>query len=379
LEQSRYSTLNLMAHCRDGTLGYNHAMCGDCGHKEWYASSCGDRHCPNCLGPRQAQWSRKVCGRLPDRPHFHVVFTVPREPHGFFEDNHRIAANALFAAAAETLKTFQKNNCGVDGGFLAVLHTWGSALNWHPHLHVLVCAGGIDRKSGRWREARRDYLFPVRAMSKVFRALMLRRLEAMEGDGDPRWPEGLESVEERRAWRLRLAGRNWNIFSKATLGNTRAVVRYLARHTSKIAMSNSRILSVDGDKRTVRFEWRNHRAGGRREEREMDGAAFVRAFTRHLVPRGLRRVRYFGWLAGGGAKKLAKAGGAPTKRIGERAEENQAPPCARCKGRNWNYVAFFIHPETHSGESGARPRLTLATPCKPRDNRFSLARPRAVP
>ena len=110
-----YSTLNLMALCRQGPLGYNHARCQDCRHQEWYASSCGNRHCPNCLGPRQAEWSEKVCGRLPDCPHFHVVFTVPEELHGFFEANYRIAADALFGAAAETLKLFQKNNWRMDG------------------------------------------------------------------------------------------------------------------------------------------------------------------------------------------------------------------------------------------------------------------------
>jgi len=380
LPEEQYSTLNLMAHCREGTLGYNCAKCGDCGHKEWYASSCGDRHCPNCLGPRQAQWSQKVCQRLPDCPHFHVVFTVPQELHGFFEDNYRVAARELFAAAAETLKAFQKNNWGVDGGFLAVLHTWGSALNWHPHLHVLVSAGGIERKGGRWKQARSDYMFAVKAMSKVFGAVMLRRLGELEGKEDLKWPRELESVEERREWRLRLAGRNWNIFSKATLGNTRAVVRYLARYTSKIAMSNSRIIGVDEERRRVRFEWKNYRAGGRKEVREMEGRKFVRSFARHLVPKGLRRVRYFGLLAGAGAKKLeGKVEGAPARRIGERAAEKKTPLCAGCEGRNWKYLSFFHRPDAYGFKSKSELQREGLTLCKPRRNRFSLAQARAAP
>ncbi|MCP5543411.1 MAG: transposase zinc-binding domain-containing protein [Akkermansiaceae bacterium] len=154
LREEEYSTLNLMAHCRQGALGYNQARAGGCRHQEWYASSCGNRHCPNCLGPRQAEWSEKVCERLPDCPHFHVVFTVPKEFHDFFKLNYRIAADALFGAAAETLKLFQRNNWRTEGGFLGVLHTWGRALNWHPHLHVLVSAGGRDVSTGRWRQAR---------------------------------------------------------------------------------------------------------------------------------------------------------------------------------------------------------------------------------
>ncbi len=207
LRREEYSTLNLLALCRQGPLGYNHARCEDCRHREWYASSCGNRHCPNCLGPRQAEWSEKVCERLPDCPHFHVVFTVPKELHDFFEANYRVAADVLFGAATETLKLFQKNNWRIDSGFLAVLHTWGRALNWHPHLHVLVSAGGRDVSTGRWRQARPNYLFPVRLMSKVFGAIMLRRIEELDSDKEISWPEPLETVESRRDWRV------WSVFS----------------------------------------------------------------------------------------------------------------------------------------------------------------------
>ena len=164
LEDHQYSTLNLMAQCRDGGLGYNKAICCDCDNTEWYASSCGDRHCPQCLGPRQLKWSEQVCQRLPDCPHFHVVFTVPKEFHDFFEGNYRIACDLFFAAAAATLKKFQTNNWKMQSGFLAVLHTWGQRLNWHPHLHVLVSSGGIDLGTGRWKQARKNYMFPVKVM-----------------------------------------------------------------------------------------------------------------------------------------------------------------------------------------------------------------------
>ncbi|MEM7026202.1 MAG: transposase, partial [Pseudomonadota bacterium] len=304
-----------MANCRSGGLGYNRAQCTGCKKSEWYASSCGDRHCPNCLGPRQAQWSEKVCERLPDCAHFHVVFTVPEEFGEFFEKNYKAAAGELFGAAAEVLKSFQRNNWGMDGGFLGVLHTWGSALNWHPHLHVLVSAGGADRKTGRWREARRDYLFPVRAMSKVFRAVMLRRIEALDADPEIAWPAGLESIEARRDWRVRLARKSWNIFSRPTLGNTRAVVRYLARYTSRIAMSNRRITRVDEEKRTVDFEWKDYRNGGRKGEKTIAAKAFLWRFARHLVPKGFRRVRYYGLLAGARGRLLKLAGG-PRKNEG---------------------------------------------------------------
>ena len=367
-----------MAHCREGKLGYNQARCSECGHREWYASSCGDRHCPNCLGPRQAQWSQQVCERLPDCPHFHVVFTVPTEWHDFFERNYRIAARELFGAAAETLKTFQKNHWGMEGGFFGVLHTWGSALNWHPHLHVLVSSGGISQKNGKWKTARSNYLFPVRAMSRVFGAILLRRIEALESEADVKWPKGLESVEARRDWRLKLAGRNWNIFTKATLGNTRAVVRYLARYTSRIAMSNGRIKQVDEQQRRVRFEWRNYREGGRREEREMEGKKFVRAFVRHLVPKGLRRIRYYGWLARPKSHR-EQIPGAPGSSIGEKAVEKASPECSQCGGSSWKYTVFFRRLTACEDERQAGRGAASVTDWVSGGDRFSLVQPRAAP
>lgn len=311
----------------------------DCRHNEWYASSCGNRHCPNCLGPRQAQWSAKVCERLPDCPHFHVVFTVPEELHDFFELNYRIAADELFGAATETLKLFKRNNWKMEGGFLGVLHTWGRALKWHPHLHVLVSAGGRDLATGRWRQARDNYLFPVRSMSKVFGSIMLRRLESLENSKTVRWPAGLESIESRRAWRVRLAGRNWNIFSRSTLGNTRAVVRYLARYTSRIAMSNQRIKQIDEQARTVRFEYKDYKDGDKIKEMTMHGATFMRSFARHLVPKNFRRVRYFGLLAGAKGRNR-ELEGSPQATLHENAPESPSPKCKNCGGHRWNNMRW---------------------------------------
>jgi hypothetical protein len=281
-----------------------------------------------------------VCQRLPDCPHFHLVFTIPEQLHELFELNYRALADALTAAAADTLKQFQKNNWGMDGGFLSVLHTWGSALNWHPHLHVLVAAGGVDQTTGAWKRARSDYSFPVRNLSQVFRGCLLSRIEAMDQDLEIQWPEGWGSIEARRTWRVDLAGRNFNIFSKATLGNTRAVVRYLARYTSRIAMSNARIAGVDPESREVRFRWKDYRDGGRVKERTLPGKTFVWLFSRHLVPKGYRRIRYFGWLVGSATALDRLSGNGPGK-VDEKATPKKPPPCGRCQGTEWSYLTFF--------------------------------------
>lgn len=365
LDERRYSTLNLMAHCREGSLGFNQAKCRGCNQREWYASSCGDRHCPNCLGPRQGKWAEKVCQRLPDCPHFHLVFTIPEQLHDVFESNYRLLADALTSAAADTIKQFQKNNWKMEGGFLSVLHTWGSSLNWHPHLHVLVAAGGIDPVGDRWKTARSDYSFPVRCLSAVFRACLLARLERLESEREMQWPKGWTSVEERRKCRIDLASRNFNVFSKATLGNTRAVVRYLARYTSRIAMSNSRITHVDSRTREVGFRWKDYRDDGRVKERRLPGKTFLWLLSRHLVPKGYRRVRYFGWLTSG-SKRLDRVGGIKPGRIAERTLPVKPPACKRCKGTDWDYLSFF------------RPMRIPASPDLSED-RFSLVTLRAGP
>lgn len=270
-----------------------------------------------------------------------MVFTVPEQLHDLFAMNYRKVADVLTQAAAATLKQFQRNNWKVDGGFLSVLHTWGSALNWHPHLHVLVSAGGVDPGTGRWKRVRREYSFAVKPMAKVFRSILLSRLEALDGDTEMRWPEGWQSVEERRQRRVELCARNFNVYSKATLGNTRAVVRYLARYTSRIAMSNARLVSVHAQKREVTFRWKDYRSGGQVKERTMSGKRFIWLFTRHLVPKGYRRVRYFGWLAGGQAR-LAKRNEQRPGAIGERAMPPEKPACRCCKASDWTYGSFFI-------------------------------------
>lgn len=340
LSESQYSTLNLIAHCRHGELGFNRAECSGCHRGEWYPSSCGDRHCPRCLGPRQASWSESVCERLADCPHFHVVFTGPTKWHEFFELNYRRASEILFASAAETLRTFQKNNWKMEGAFFGVLHTWGSQLNWHPHLHVLVSAGGRDLETGRWKQARANYLFAVKVMSKIFRGIILKKIEEVDEEKEIVWPAGLASLEQRRDWRLELARAGWNIFSRPTLGNTRAVVRYLARYTSRIAISNHRIRGIDEEKNEVIFEWKNYRADGRKEEKTLSIAAFLHRFCRYLVPKGFRRIRYYGWLAGG-KDRLSKIPNAPKNCVGEKAVKRESKVCEHCQGKEWTFHCFY--------------------------------------
>ncbi len=365
LKEEQYSTLNLIAHCRHGELGYNYGECSSCHHREWFASSCGNRHCPMCLGPRQAKWSQQTCERLPNCEHLHLTFSPPAELWKFFERNYRVAAGLLFKAAVQTLRQFQKKNWGVlESALLAVLHTWGSALNWHPHLHVLVSSGGIAR-GGKWKTVRPGYKFPVKAMSTVFAAIFLKELEKIDADPTVQWPEQWESLEQRRDRRVMLKGRTWIVYNKSTLGNTRAVVRYLARYTSRIAISNQRLTAVDPQERTVSFRWKDYKGGGRIKERTMEGAKFVQSFIRHLVPKGLRRIRYYSLLTSRKAQ-LPEIPGAPTEHIAEKEIAPSRPECPKCSSKDWRYLLFY--------------RVTLDVNCSPTKlSCFSLSTPASGP
>lgn len=280
-----------------------------------------------------------------------MVFSPPKEVWDVFEANYRILADILFASVAETLQQFQRNNWGcATGSFFGVLHTWGSQLNWHPHLHVLVAAGAIVPRSGKWKEIRPGYAFPVKGMSKVFKAIFIRKLELLDADRAMRWPEELRSVEARRAWRVMLCGRSWNIFTKPTLGNTRAVVRYLARYTSRIAISNRRITGVDEANRTVSFSYTDYRDGGKRKELTLGGRDFIRRFARHMVPKGFRRVRHYGLMCGK-RQRFKTFEGAPQRSIAEEAAGPKSPACPHCQGHNWKYDV------RHVRQCAIRPRI----------------------
>jgi hypothetical protein len=235
---------------------------------------------------------------------------------------------------------------------------------------VLVSAGGRDRSTGKWRQARDNYLFPVRLMSKVFRAIFLRDLEAIDARRGLHWPPGLDTVEARRHWRIVMSGRNWNIFSRATLGNTRAVVRYLARYTSRIAVSNSRIKAVDEERRTVTFEAKDYRNGGRKQDITLSGAAFLKRFSRHLVPRGFRRVRSFGMLCGERCRHR-KLPGAPQEAIGEKAAVQPPRGCSKCGSERCHLLRLPCRP----GEARAATLLALQLVVREGLGRYSLVPP----
>jgi hypothetical protein len=315
-----------------------------------------------------------VCRRLPDVAHFHVVFTLPAEMGEFYRRNFEEATTLFFEAVGETLTGFMGRNWRLEGGFLGVLHTWGQTLCWHPHIHVLVPGGGFDPASGKWVRARDNYLFPVAAMSVVFRAIFLRKLQGLEeGRGPCEWPPALRNSSDRWQWRRELAGKAWVIFSRATLANTRAVVRYLARYTNRIAMSNRRLRTIDKTSKEVEFDYKDYRDHERIKSMRLKGREFIGRFAMHITPRRLRRIRYGGIL---NAASRHRAALASLPKIGENAASIPVSRCAQCGASNWTMLAIttrvfnrWPHIENRQHRRLGEPR---ASHCQRTDNRFPL-------
>ena len=330
--------LGLIGNCRTGRLGYLQSSCRDCGHSQIMAQSCGNRHCPLCLGPRQAKWAAKVSRILPEAPHFHVVFTLPSELELVVRRNKEVLLNGLMAAVAETMKTFLRNNWKCEGGFAAVLHTWGQTLNWHPHVHLLVAGGGFRLDGGGWKSCRNNYLFSVRALSKVFRAIYLRQLREADEAGELTWPLSHHSRTSRDHLMRNLSRKDWVVFARPTLRHTRSVVRYLARYTSRIGISNQRLMNLDEGKRTLTFQYTDYRGGGRcSAAMTLPVGHFLLRFAQHILPKGLVRVRWFGFLSS--ASRFRGREPLPRFHDLDRDEDPTADHCADricpCGRSNW--------------------------------------------
>lgn len=360
LSERQYSVLNLIAHCRTEVLGRLALACGGCGHIEVAPRSCGNRHCPLCLGARQARWAEAVCALLPEGAHFHVVFTLPEELGAAYRENFGAMTEIFFRAAGETLESFARNNWGMEAGAVAVLHTWGRTLRWHPHIHMLVPAGGFRPGRAGFRRARENYLFPVRAMSAVFRAIFLR---ALSGSRRVAWPAELSDPGARRAWARRLASKPWVIYSKPTMRRTRAVVRYLARYTSRTAVSNGRI-HPDGD--GALLDYHDHR-DGRDKTMRLGLTDLFRRFAAHIAPRGLRRIRYRGYL-NANSRRRAELRATRTPPAPPTAA---APKCPRCGASRWTSLGPCRRILTHEGH-GIRLQQGCGAPRPPQPHRFTL-------
>jgi Putative transposase/Transposase zinc-binding domain len=295
--------------CRTATLGGHVERCDDCGLVRIAYNSCRDRHCPKCQGLARAQWLADRQADLLPIAYFHVVFTVPAPIAAIALQNKAVVYDMLLKTAAETIRLISADpkHLGAETGMIAILHTWGQTLTHHPHAHCLVPGGGIVR-DGSWISCRPGFFLPVRVLSRLYRRLFLERLHAAFDDAKLQFFGHLEHLVEPPAFARHLNALRkvkWVVYAKRPFGGPERVLAYLGRYTHRVAIANSRLLAYEHGH--VRLRWKDYRAGNKSKVMTLDAEEFIRRFLLHVLPKGFRRIRHFGFLANAcRAVKLAR-------------------------------------------------------------------------
>jgi hypothetical protein len=287
--------------CRTAALGGHVERCEDCAHTRIAYNSCRNRHCPKCQARAATEWLAAREAELLPVPYFHVVFTLPAAIGAIAYQNKAKVYGLLFTAAAETLSTIAADpkHLGAEIGVTAVLHTWGQTLDHHPHVHCIVPGGGISPDGARWIRSPANFFLPVRVLSRLFRRLFLEGMVALHNQGDLHFfgdLAGLEAKDAFGAYLAPLRKTEWVVYAKQPFAGPAQVLAYLARYTHRVAISNSRLLSVDDD---VRLRWKDYRQGGKVKAMTLASGEFIRRFLMHTLPDRFHRIRYYGFSANG--------------------------------------------------------------------------------
>jgi hypothetical protein len=334
--------------CRTAALGGHVARCEKCSHIQIAYNSCRNRHCPKCQGAAAREWLAERAAELLPVPYYHVVFTLPAPISDIAYQNKAAIYDILFKAAAETLITIAADpkHLGARIGLTSVLHTWGSALTHHPHVHIVVPGGGISLDGKRWVSCRPGFFLPVRVLSRLFRRLFLEKVMAAHEVGALKFFGAHAPLAGRKAFTAFLAPLRkieWVVYSKRPFGGPAAVLAYLSRYTHRVAISNSRLISFDHA--GVTFKWKDYRAKGRERAKVMTLATdeFIRRFLIHVLPTGFHRIRHYGLFANHKrAENISRARellNVPAPQAsdpaGPEADEPQtlSHPCPCCGGR----------------------------------------------
>jgi hypothetical protein len=288
---------DLMA-CRTARLGGHLEHCSQCGFERQAYNSCRNRHCPKCQTVTKMRWVEARRAELLPTPYFHTVVTLPHELNPLVLANKRLLLGQLFRSASETLREFGQRRLGGKLGAIMLLHTWDQRLNPHFHLHALVPGGALGDEGQHWHPTHPKFLFPVKALSTVFRAKYLDALSQLYAEHALRFTETTGVLEAEAAFNTfvkRLRQKKWVVYAKPPFGGPEATLSYLGRYTHRVAISNHRLLDLQGDQ--VRFTFRNRQQGDRVEVAQLEVHTFIERFLRHVLPSGFVRVRHYGLLA----------------------------------------------------------------------------------
>lgn len=307
LSLAQLKVMSAIEACRTEALGGHVAACAKCGHQHIAYNSRKNRHCPKCQGTAARAWMAARAEDLLPVEYFHVVFTLPAEIAQIAYWNKRAVYSLLFKASAETVMTIAADSrrLGARIGMTSVLHTWGSALTHHPHIHMIVPGGGLSPDGTKWNTCRPGFFLPVRVLSRLFRRLFIEGLLALHRTGQLALFGDLSSLANGEAFAEYLAPlrkTEWVVYAKPPFGGPEAVLAYLSRYTHRVAISNHRLVSADAD--TVAFRWKDYRikSGDRMKVMRLDTHEFIRRFLIHVLPDGFHRIRHYGLLASAARK-----------------------------------------------------------------------------
>jgi len=306
LSLGQLKAMSAIENCRTAGLGGHVLRCENnaCGHETIAYNSCRNRHCPKCQGAAACEWLAAREAELLPVQYFHQVFTLPAPIADIAYQNKAVIYDLLFKASAETMLAIAADpkHLGARIGFVAVLHTWGSAMTHHPHVHMIALGGGLSPDGGRWIACRHGFFLPVLVLSKLFRRLMLEKLAAAHKAKKLRFfgdHAHLASAEAFAAFLAPLRKTKWFVYSKRPFSGPKAVLAYLARYTHRVAISNRRLIAADD--RSVTFTYKDYRVEGpgRYKTMTLETAEFIRRFLIHVLPKGFHRIRHYGLFASG--------------------------------------------------------------------------------
>lgn len=285
--------------CKTGAFGANISVCEECGTIRIHYNSCRDRCCPMCQEFPKEKWIDAQKENVLDAPYYHVVFTVPQKLNALIYSNQKLLYDALYHASSETIRELSEDPkyLGAETGYISILHTWGSAMNYHPHIHMIVLGGGLDRKN-KWKECGEKFFLPYSVISRVFRGKYLEEIRNLWEEKKLEYHGGARKY--RNSYEMKelidqCYNKEWITYCKETFNGAQSVIDYLGKYTHRIAISNHRIISMT--ETTVTYTMKDYKKEGQWKEKTIRGEEFIRRFLMHVPPKGFVRIRHYGLLS----------------------------------------------------------------------------------